>query len=187
MPKPEVQVKGKIYRTNWKIFILRFSTFFLLLFLIAISFGMFLGARLLAELDVAIFKLFPYLAAGLFILAVGITLYQFVISLVRFLGTYIKITENAIEYHNFPYYGLYCQWHEISHLETIDKYGFKVDVLIPSSFQYVGKGTFFGIKLRKDLGIKEETFIPLSGFSGWSDGKLAKDVKIYAGHIFEEK
>jgi hypothetical protein len=187
MSNSKAQDKGRIYRTNWKMFILRFSTFFLQLAIVAITFGMFTGAKLLAELDVAIFKLFPYFGAGLFIFAVIFTVYQFTLSMIRFLGTYIKVTESGIEYHNFPYYGLYCQWHEIDRLEKITKHVFKIDVLFPSSFQHIGNGTFLGIKLRKDLGIKEETFIPLSGFSGWSDGKLAKDIKKYAGHILEDK
>ena len=97
MSNTETQDNGRIYRTNWKMFVLRFSTFFLQLFLIAITFGMYWGARLLAELDVAIFKLFPYFGAGLFIFAVITTFYQLVLSVIRFLGTYIKITENGIE------------------------------------------------------------------------------------------
>jgi hypothetical protein len=167
--------------------LLNFSTFFLQLFLVAISFGMFAGTKLLASLDVAIFKLLPYFGAGLLILAVATTAFQFVLAVTRFFGTYIKITEDGIEYQDFPYYGIYCQWHEIVRLEKITKLGITVDALIPSTFQHKGKGTFFGIKLREKLGIKEDTFITLSGFSGWSNGKLAKDIRKYAGHIFTDK
>ena len=184
MSNSKTQDKGRIYRSNWKMFLLRFGTFFLQLVIVVITFGMFSGAKFLAGLDFPTFKLFPYFGAGLFVFAVIITTYQFALSVIRFWGTYIRVAESGIEYHNFPYYVLYCQWHEIDRLEKITRFGFKVDALIPSSYQHIGKGTFLGIKLRQDLGIKEETFIPLSGFGGWPDGKLAKDIKKYAGHIF---
>ena len=84
MANLEVKTYKKIYRSNWKMFLLNFSTFFLQLFLVAISYGMFIGTKLLAGLDVAIFKPFPYFGAGLFIFAVAITSYQFILAIIRF-------------------------------------------------------------------------------------------------------
>lgn len=179
--------KSRVYRTNLRMFFLRFSTFFVMLFLVAISFGMFWGTKILAELDVAIFKILLFLGAGLFIFAVVATLYQFIFSLVRYFGTFIKITSNGIEYQNWPYYGIICAWENLERIEKQKKYGFDIDVLIPNSVQYVGKGTFLGINFRKKLGIKEQTYIPLSGFSGWPNGQLFQALKQTAGHLFETK
>ncbi len=102
MSNSKTQDKGRIYRSNWKMFLLRFGTFFLQLVIVVITFGMFSGAKFLAGLDFPTFKLFPYFGAGLFVFAVIITTYQFALSVIRFWGTYIRVTESGVEYHNFP-------------------------------------------------------------------------------------
>lgn len=187
MSKSETQTKPRIYRTNWRMFFLRFSMFFIELIMVAITFGVFWGTKFLAEMDVMVFKILPFFSGGLLVFAVVVTLYQFVQSWVRYFGTFIKITSSGIEYQNWPYYGILCTWENIEYLEKQKKYGFDIDVLVPSSVQYVGKGTFFGIEFRKKMGLKEQTYIPLSGFSGWPDGKLSQDLKQNAAYLFETK
>jgi hypothetical protein len=187
MAQASSETKSRVYRGSWRTFLFRFSTFLVQLVLVAVSFGLFWGARSLAESGGVLFGFLQILAGGLFIFATLATIYQFFQAWVRHFGTYIKTSPGGIEYRNWPYYGITCEWISIERIEVQKKYGFNIEVLVPAKVQYVGKGTFFGLSLRKNLGVKEQTYIPLSGFTGWPDGKLAQDIKKYAGHIFEAK
>ena len=178
---------SKVFRSNWWAFLLRFSTFFVLLVVDTIIYGMFLGTKYLAEIEASFFSLLPWIAGGVLVLGGIVTLKNFVMSLLRYFGTFLKISSEQIEYQNWPYYGIICRWDEIKSLEKRKKYGFTFDVLVPDTFEHLGKGTFLGIKFRKKMGIKEETYIPLNLFSGWPNGKLAREIQKNTQHLFEEK
>jgi len=131
--------------------------------------------------------LLPWIVGGILVFGGIVTLKNFVMSLLRYFGTFLKISSEQIEYQNWPYYGIICRWDEIKSLEKRKKYGFTFDVLVPDTFEHLGKGTLLGIKFRKKMGIKEETYIPLNLFSGWPNGKLAREIQKNTQHLFEEK
>lgn len=175
---------SKVFRSSWWAFLLRFATFFALLIIDTIAYGMFVGAKYLAQIESSFFTFLPFITGGILVFGIIVTIKNFVTSLLRYFGTFIKVSSNQIEYQNWPYYGIVCHWDEIASFEKRRKYGFDFDVLVPDKFELIGKGTLFGIKFRKELGIKEENYIPLNFFTGWPDGKLAEEIKKHAQRLF---
>ena len=69
---------NRVFRSNWWMFLLRFSTFFALLAVTAIAYGLFIGAKYLAEMEVSFFFFLPYIAGGILIFGVFVTLKNFI-------------------------------------------------------------------------------------------------------------
>jgi uncharacterized Tic20 family protein len=116
------------------------------------------------------------------IILIAFNIIQVTSSVIMSFFSYVKISPDGIEQKNSPYKHIRCNWSDV---DKLGKFPLFTDVIYFNSFEVVG--TSLSLKSPFRLLRPKQGFISLSGYEGWSDGQLAKDIKKYAPKLFENQ
>ena len=101
----------------------------------------------------------------------------------EFFLSYLKVSPAGLEVRYWPYKQFRVNW------EQIDRLGkYKVFGILPSDVLYLKQSSPFGSQhvLGRELQLGHpQRFVVLSDFKGWTDGRLADDLKRYIPEIME--
>ncbi|KAA3648810.1 MAG: hypothetical protein DWQ07_01035 [Chloroflexi bacterium] len=127
--------------------------------------------KLLVLISIAILGL---LFAGPFLALIPYTI-------IRYFLTSISLNPEAVEYRNWPYHRRRVKWEDTQKIRGTKALGLanRDEIIVQNAIDLSWQ---FWQRLRKDQSVNDR--IPLSGFSGWPNGKLADDLRKYAPHLF---
>lgn len=105
----------------------------------------------------------------------------------RFLFSYLKLSDDGLEYYYWPNYRAKCTWQDV---ERIGKWksvwGIPHEALFVNQLETTGNGWAITKNLRQTFSLSElPKILPLTGISGWPNGALAKELRHYIPHVFE--
>jgi hypothetical protein len=177
--------KAHIYRQ--KPWILALNLFNLLIF------GILAGSFLIT----AVFSVAMFFRAGngleiiaivfvcLFIpilILLGLNFIIIMISVITSFYSYIKISPDCIEQKTTPYLHIRCNWADV---DRLGKTLWIFDVIYLNSYEVLG----FSLSLKPPFNylLSKQCYISLASYTGWPDGQLARDLRLYAPKLFENK
>lgn len=105
---------------------------------------------------------------------------QIAVNAIASFFSYIRISPDGIEQRHFPYIHIRSSWSEV---DRISKVMFFNDGLFLNSFEQIGPS--LSLKWPFSLLRPKQAFISLTGFNGWPDGQLAKDLEHYLPGLLE--
>lgn len=167
---------------KWNIALNVFSWIFIVIItgIPLISFVLMIFSFFTAEKGVNLFAIvFCCILTPLIILLI-FTIIQMTLSVVASFSYYLTITPDGIEQNISPFKHIRSNWSEV---DKFGKFLFSTDVIYLKSFEVLG----FSLSLKSPYRFfrPKQGFISLTGYKGWPDGQLAKDLKQYAPKLFE--
>jgi hypothetical protein len=101
--------------------------------------------------------------------------------------SYLKVSSAGLEVRYWPFYQLRARWEEV---DRIDKH--RVFGIFPSDALFLKQAAPFGSCsiLGRELWLRprlDQRLVVLSDFSGWQDGRLAEDLRLYIPDVMESR
>jgi uncharacterized Tic20 family protein len=124
---------------------------------------------------------FTCLLSPIIILLIA-NLVQATIGVIASFFSYIKTSPTGIEQKHSPYKHIRCNWSDV---DKFGKYFFFTDVIYLKSYEVLG----LSLSLKSPLNFlrSKQVVIALTGYEGWADGQLSKDLKQYVPNLFENQ
>jgi uncharacterized Tic20 family protein len=112
----------------------------------------------------------------------GFNIIQATINAILAFFSFIKTSPNGIEQKHPLYKHIRANWSDV---DKLGKYFLFTDVLYLNSYEVVGPS--LSLKSPFRFLRPKQGFISLTGFEGWSEGQLARDLNQYAPQLFENQ
>lgn len=119
---------------------------------------------------------------GLPVIVMSVLVVELLIVFIAQFFAYLKVSSTGIEYQMWPFGGVCCRW---SNTDRIGKGILKGDIIYLKNGEGVGASVGLSRIIQKISPIRIPESIPLSGFRGWPQGRLAEDLQRYAPHLFD--
>jgi hypothetical protein len=103
----------------------------------------------------------------------------------EFLLSYLKVSSAGLEVRYWPFYELHARWEEVDRIDKHKVLGiFSSDALFLKQAAPFGSCSILGreLWLRPKL---DQRLVVLNDFRGWSDGRLAEDLRLYIPDVID--
>ncbi|KAA3659947.1 MAG: hypothetical protein DWQ04_20805 [Chloroflexi bacterium] len=114
------------------------------------------------------------------IILMSLLLVQQLVNFISQFFSYVKVSPDGLEQKFWPYKHIRCKWSDV---DKIGKWWLVNDVVYLNSCEIIGPSISLKMPFRL-FHFSSQDFITLSGYQGWSDGQLAKDMRKFAPQLF---
>lgn len=115
------------------------------------------------------------------IILMSLLLVQQLVNFISQFFSYVKVSPDGLEQKFWPYKHIRCNWSDV---DKIGKWWLFNDVVYLNSCEIIGPSISLKMPFRL-FHFSSQDFITLSGYQGWSDGQLAKDMRKFAPQLFK--